>query len=85
MNFSSQDAAQTLLSLGFDRGLVLGLCSDQRLWLGLGFALGTSETGASVRDSDLDWVSNSEPTVFLNSNQKSDYLPFNNTRDNYDR
>ena len=83
MNFSSQDAAQTLLSLGSDRGSVLGLGSDQRLGLGLGLALGTPEAEASVRASALDWVSDTDQTVFINTNQ-SDDLPFNNTRDDYD-
>ena len=84
MNFSSQDAAQTLLSLGFGRGSVLGLGSVTSLDGDLGLALGTSETEVSVRDSNLDWVSDSDPTVFINTNQ-SDDLPFNNTRDDYDR
>ena len=84
MNFSSQDAAQTLLTLGLGRGRGLGLGSDQGVRLGLSIALGTSEAGGPVRDSDLDWVSDSQSTVFLNTNQ-SDDLPFNNTRDDYDR
>ena len=84
MNFSSQDAAQILLSLGSGRGSVLGLGSDTRLGGDLGLALGTSETEVSVRDSNLDWVSDSDTTVFINTNQ-SDDLPFNNTRDDYDR
>ena len=87
MNFSSQDAAQTLLALGLGlgRGRGLRLGSDQGVGLGLGVALGTSGVGACVRDSDLDWVSDSEPTVFLNTTQRSETIPFNNTRDDYDR
>ena len=84
MNFSSQDAAQTLLSLGSGRGSVLGLGLVTSLDGDLGLALGTSETEVSVRDSNLDWVSDTDPTVFINTNQ-SDDLPFNNTRDDYDR
>ena len=84
MNFSSQDAAETLLSLGSGRGSVLGLGLVTSLNADLGLALGTSETGVSVRDSALDWVSDTDPTVFINTNQ-SDDLPFNNTRDDYDR
>ena len=84
MNFSPQEAAQILLSLGYGQGSVLGLGSDTRLGSDLGLALGTSETEVSVRDSNLDWVSDTDPTVFINTNQ-SDDLPFNNTRDDYDR
>ena len=77
MNFSSQDAARTLLSLR------LGLGSNQRVGFGLGIALG-SESESGGRNSGLDWVSNSEQPVFLNTTE-SDNLPFNNTRDDYDR
>ena len=84
MNFSSQDAAQILLSLGSGRGSVLGLGSVTSLDGDFGLALGTPETEVSVRDSNLDWVSDTDPTVFINTNQ-SDDLPFNNTRDDYDR
>ena len=74
MNFSSQDAAQTLLSLGSGRGSVLGLGLVTSLNADLGLALGTSETAdlVSVQDSTLDWVSDSNPTVFINAN---DVLP----------
>ena len=66
MNFSSQDAAQTLLTfaLGLGRGRGVGLGSNRGLGLGVGIALGSSEAGASVRDPNLDWVSDSEPKVF---------------------
>ena len=76
MKFSSQDAAETLLSLSFDRDLGLKLGMHQRLRLGLSFALGVPEAGASVYDSDLDWVSDSKPIVFLNTYnyEKSDFV-----------
>ena len=83
MNFSSQDAAQTLLTLGLDRGCGLGLGSNRGVGLGIGIALGCSEAGAFVQDPDLDWVSDSELIVFLNTAQAFDNLPFNDTRDDY--
>ena len=76
MNFSSQDAASILLSLG------LGLGSNQGVGFGLGIELG-SEDESGGRNPGLDWVSNSEQPVFLNTTE-SDNLPFNNTRDDYD-
>ena len=84
MNFSSQDAAQILLTLGLGRGSGVGLGSNQGVGCGLGIALGTSEVVSTGQCSGLDWVSDSEQPVFLNTNQ-SDNLPFNNTRDDYDR
>ena len=84
MNFSSQDAAETRLTLGLGRGSGVGLGSNQGVGFGLGIALGTSEAESGGRGSGLDWVSDSEQPVFLNTTE-SDNLPFNNTRDDYDR
>ena len=75
MNFSSQDAAHALLSLGL--GPHTGIGS------GLGIALG-SEVESGGLHSGVDWVSDSEQPVFLNTTE-SDNLSFNNTRDDYDR
>ena len=56
MNFPSQDAAQTLLTLGLGLGqdLGLGLDLDKGVRLGLGITLGHSKAGGVVSKSDLD-------------------------------
>ena len=75
MNFSSQDAAYALLSLGLGPHTGVGF--------GLGIALG-SEVESDGLHLGVDWVSDSEQPVFLNTTE-SDNLSFNNTRDDYDR